>query len=42
MEKFGWADRVINEILRGVKEERNIVRTEKRRMGDYWGHLAAF
>jgi hypothetical protein len=32
MEKISWSDRVRNErVLRGVKEERNIVQTIKRR-----------
>jgi len=31
METIGWADRVRNEVLNGVKEERNILHTVKRR-----------
>jgi hypothetical protein len=34
MEKIIWADRVRNEILQRVKDERNILHTTKRRKAD--------
>jgi hypothetical protein len=42
MEKISWTDRVRNEeVLRRVKEERNIVHTIKRKKGELdWSHLA--
>jgi hypothetical protein len=40
MEKIIWTDRVRNEeVLHGVKEERNIVHTIKRRKGNWIGHI---
>jgi len=39
-EKFSWTDRVKNEeVLRGVKEERNILLTVKRRKANSIGHI---
>ena len=39
MEKIGWTDHVINEeVLLGVNEQRNIVRTAKRRKENWIGH----
>ena len=39
MEEIGWTDRVRNEeVLHGVKEERNILHTRKRRKADWIGH----
>jgi hypothetical protein len=41
MEKISWTDRVRNEVLRGVKEKRNILHTVKRWKADLdWSHLA--
>jgi hypothetical protein len=38
MEKINWTDRERNEdLLRGVKETRNILRTIKRRKADWVG-----
>jgi hypothetical protein len=38
-EKIGWTDRVSNEeVLRRVKEERNILHTIKRRKANWIGH----
>jgi hypothetical protein len=34
MEKFGWTERVRNEVVHGVKEERNVLRTINRRESD--------
>jgi hypothetical protein len=40
MEKISWTDRVRNEeVLHSVKEERNIVRTIKRRQANWIGHI---
>jgi hypothetical protein len=40
MEKISWTDRVRNEeVLHGVKEERNILRTMKRRKDTWIGHI---
>jgi hypothetical protein len=40
MEKISWTDHVRNEeVLRGVKEERNIIHTVKRRKADWIGHI---
>jgi hypothetical protein len=40
MEKVSWADRVRNEeVLHGVKEERNILHTIKRRKANWIGHI---
>jgi hypothetical protein len=40
MEKISWTDRVGNEeVLHRVKEERNIVRTIKRRKANWIGHI---
>ena len=41
MEARSWTDRVRNEALQRVKEERNILRTTKRREANWnWSHLA--
>jgi len=39
MEKVSLSDSVKNEILHGVKEERNILYTIKRRKADWIGHI---
>jgi len=41
LEKRGWTDRVKNEeVLHGVKEERNILDTIKKKIGQMdWSHL---
>jgi hypothetical protein len=39
MEKISWTDRVRNEVLHRVKEERNILHTIKRRKGNWIGHI---
>jgi hypothetical protein len=40
MEKISWTNRVRNEeVLHGVKEERNILHTIKRREADWIGHI---
>jgi hypothetical protein len=39
MEKISWTDRVRNEVVRRVKEERNIVHTIKRRKANWIGHI---
>jgi hypothetical protein len=40
MEKISWTDCVRNEeVLRRVKEERNIIHTVKRRMANCIGHI---
>jgi hypothetical protein len=40
MEKISWTDRVRNEeVLQGVKEERNIVHTIKTRKANCIGHI---
>jgi len=40
MEKISWTDRVRNEeVLHRVKEERNIVRTIKRRKANWIGYI---
>jgi hypothetical protein len=40
MEKTSWTDRVRNEeVLRRVKEERNILHTVKRRKAKWIGHI---
>jgi hypothetical protein len=38
MEKISWTDRVRNEVLRRVKEDRNILPTKKRE-GNWTGHI---
>lgn len=38
MEKISWSDRVKNEILHRVKEDRNILH-KKRRKGNWIGHI---
>ena len=38
MEKFNWTDRVRNEVLQRVKEERNILQTIKRRKPNWISH----
>jgi hypothetical protein len=37
MEKISWADRVRNEVLHRVKEERNVVHKIKRRKTKFIG-----
>jgi alpha-D-ribose 1-methylphosphonate 5-triphosphate synthase subunit PhnL len=39
MEKISWTDRVRNEVLHRVKEERNILHTIKRRKANWIGHI---
>ena len=40
MEKISWTDRVRNEeVLHRVKEERNVLRTVKRRKANAIGHI---
>jgi hypothetical protein len=39
MEKVSWTDRVRNEVLRTVKEERNILHAIKRRKAKWIGHI---
>ena len=40
MEKISWTDRVRNEeVLRRVKEQRNIVHTVKERKDNWIGHI---
>jgi len=39
MEKMSWTDRVRNEVLERVKEERNILHTIKRRRTIWIGHI---
>jgi hypothetical protein len=39
MEKISWIDRVKNEVLHRVKEERNILRALKRRKANWSGHI---
>ena len=39
MEKISWTYRVKNEVLHGVKEERSILCTVKRRKDDLIGHV---
>jgi len=40
MEKIWWTDRGKNEVLRTVNEDRNILRTIRRRKELDWSHLA--
>jgi len=39
MEKISWANRVRNEALERVEEERNILQTVKRRKSKMIGHI---
>jgi hypothetical protein len=39
MEKISWTDRVRNEVLQRVKEERNILQTIKRRKANWISHI---
>jgi hypothetical protein len=39
MEKFSWADRVRNEALERVEEERNILQTVKQEKSKIIGHI---
>jgi hypothetical protein len=39
MEKIGWTDRVRNEVLRRVNEERNILQSIKRKKANWIGHI---
>ena len=39
MEKISWADRVGNEVLHSVKEQRNTLHTVKRWKAKWIGHV---
>jgi len=39
METISWADRVRNEVLNGMKEERNTLCTVKRRKVNWIGYI---
>jgi hypothetical protein len=39
MEKIGWTDRLRNEVLRRVNEERNILQSIKRKKANWIGHI---
>ena len=39
LEKIIWTDRVRNEVLHRVKEERNIIHKIKRRKANWIGHI---
>jgi len=39
MQKFSLIDRVRNEVLQSVKEERNFLHTIKRRKATWIGHI---
>jgi len=39
MEKIIWTDRVRNEVLHRVKEERNILITTNRKNAEWFGHM---
>jgi hypothetical protein len=39
LEKMSWTDRVRNEVLHRVKEERNILHTTKSRKANWIGHI---
>jgi hypothetical protein len=39
MKKISWTDRVRNEELQRVKEERNILQTTKRRKANLTGYI---
>jgi hypothetical protein len=39
MEKISWTDRVNNEAVHRVKEERNILHTIRRRKANWIGHI---
>jgi hypothetical protein len=39
MEKISWTNHVGIEVLQGVKEERNILQTIRRRQGNWLGHI---
>jgi hypothetical protein len=39
MQKISWTDGVRNEVLHGVKGERNILHTVKRRKANWIGHI---
>jgi hypothetical protein len=39
MEKISWADRVRNEVLHRVQEDRNILHTIQRRKANWIGHI---
>jgi len=40
MEKISWSDRVRNEVLHRVKEEKNILHAVKRRKANWIGHIS--
>jgi hypothetical protein len=39
LEKYGWYDRVRNDLLHGVKKDRNILHTIKGRKADWVDHI---
>jgi len=39
MEKISWIDHVINEVLLGVKEQRNILHEIRKRKANWIGHI---
>ena len=39
MEKISWTDRVRNEVLKSIKEERNVLHAIKRRKATWIGHI---
>ena len=39
MEKISWVDSVRNEVLKRLKEERNVLQTVKRRKTNLIGHI---
>jgi len=39
MEKISWTDRVENEVLHSVKEERNILHTVDEKKANWIGHI---
>jgi hypothetical protein len=39
LKKISWTERVGNEVLQKVKEERNILQTIKRRKANWLGHV---
>jgi hypothetical protein len=39
MQKISWANRMKNEVLHRVKEERNIINTIKRKNANWTGYI---
>jgi len=39
MEKISWTDHMGIEVLQGIKEERSILQTMRRRQGNWLGHI---